>query len=146
MTLLARSLALLTLIVATFATPAWAQTPSSKAALYLVLVLDGLRPDSINARDKPNLDRLKTEGVTFANSHSVFPTVTRVNATAIATGNYPDRNGIMGNTAYIPAVDPTRAFNNDDAKMLLRLGDNIVTSPSFAEILQAASTSGLRFR
>jgi arylsulfatase A-like enzyme len=116
--------------------PAWSQSP--KAALQLVLVLDGLRPDSINASDTPNLQRLKTEGVTFANSHAVFPTVTRVNATAIGTGNYPDRNGIMGNNVYIPAVDAKHAFNNDDAKLLLRLGDDIVTSPSLAEILQGA--------
>ena len=34
----------------------------------------------------------------FLNGHSVFPTVTRANATAIATGTYPSRNGIFGNT------------------------------------------------
>ena len=28
------------------------------AALHLIIVLDGLRPDSINARETPNLDRL----------------------------------------------------------------------------------------
>ena len=110
----------------------------SKAALHLVLVLDGLRPDSINSRDTPNLFRLKTEGVTFANSHAVFPTVTRVNVTAIATGNYPDRNGIMGNSIYIPVVEAKRAFSNDDAKMLLRIEDRIVTSPSLAELMHAA--------
>jgi hypothetical protein len=44
----------------------------------------------------------------------VFPTVTRANATAIATGTYPDRNGIFGNTLYVREVNPTRAFGNDD--------------------------------
>jgi arylsulfatase A-like enzyme len=135
MTLPVRRLALLVL-AASLAIPAWAQ--SSKAALHVVLVLDGLRPDSINAVDTPNLYRLKTEGVSFANSHSVFPTVTGVNAAAIGSGSYPDRNGIVGNNIYIPAVDAKRSFNNDDAKLLLRLGDDIVTSKGLAEILQEA--------
>jgi arylsulfatase A-like enzyme len=116
--------------------PAWAE--SSKAALHVVLVLDGLRPDSINATDTPNLYRLRTEGVSFANSHSVFPTVTGVNAAAIGSGSYPDRNGIVGNNIYVPAVDAKRSFNNDDAKLLLRLGDDIVTSKGLAEILHEA--------
>jgi Type I phosphodiesterase / nucleotide pyrophosphatase len=135
MTASARCLALL-VVAASLAIPAWAQSP--KASLYVVLVLDGLRPDSINATDTPNLHRLRTEGVAFANSHSVFPTVTGVNAAAIGSGNYPDRNGIVGNNIYIPAVDAKHAFSNDDARLLLRLGDDIVTSPGLAEILQGA--------
>lgn len=119
-----------------FVTSSWAEGPPSKAALHVVLVLDGLRPDSINPSDTPNLYRLKTEGVTFANSHSVFPTVTRVNGTAIGSGSYPERNGIMGNRIYIPEVDPKAAFNNDDAGKLLMMGDHIVTTTGLAEILQ----------
>jgi arylsulfatase A-like enzyme len=112
------------------------------ASLVIVLVLDGLRPDSINTADMPNLARLRAEGVTFVNSHSVFPTVTRVNGTAIGTGNYPARNGIMGNRIYIPEVDATSAFNNDEAAKLLVMGDHIVTSPGLAEILER---SGQKF-
>ncbi|MGE5615843.1 MAG: alkaline phosphatase family protein, partial [Bacillota bacterium] len=102
------------------------------------LVLDGLRPDSVNAQDTPNLGRLRTEGVTFANTHAVFPTVTRVNAAAIGSGTYPEHNGMMGNTVFIPAVDPKRAFNNDNARSLLKLGDDILTVPSLAELMQKA--------
>jgi predicted AlkP superfamily pyrophosphatase or phosphodiesterase len=40
--------------------------------------------------------------------------VTRTNATAIATGTYPDRNGMFGNTLYVREVDPNHAFGNDD--------------------------------
>ena len=115
------------------------QSAAGRAALHIVLVIDGLRPDSINVTDTPNLYRLRTEGVEFAASHSVFPTVTRVNATSIASGMYPDRHGIMGNRIFIPAVDPKRAFNNDDAKLLLRLGEHITTAPSLAEILQGSA-------
>jgi arylsulfatase A-like enzyme len=112
---------------------------AGNATLNLVLVLDGLRPDSITADETPNLWRLRQEGVNFLNSHAVFPTVTRANATAIATGTYPDRNGIFGNSLYVRAVDPNRAFVNDDHKALLRLDaatdGGMVLSESLGEIL-----------
>ena len=105
-----------------------------KARLNLVFILDGLRPDSINPDDTPNLYKLRLEGVNFLNGHSVFPTVTRVNSTAIATGTYPGTNGIVGNTMYVPKVNPNRAFNNDDYKILLKLdevtGGNMVLAKS----------------
>jgi len=116
-----------------------AQPLPGKARLNLVFVLDGLRPDSINPDDTPNLHKLRLEGVNFLNGHSVFPTVTRVNATAIATGTYPGTNGIVGNTMYVPKVNPNRAFSNDDAKILFKLdevtGGNMVLARSMAELL-----------
>src|SRR5262245_1662071 len=94
---------------------------AGNATLNMVLVLDGLRPDSITAEETPNLWRLRQEGVNFLNGHSVFPTVTRANATAMGTGTYPDRNGIFGNQLYVRAVDPNHSFGNDDHVNLLRL-------------------------
>jgi arylsulfatase A-like enzyme len=94
---------------------------AGSAVLNMVLVLDGLRPDSITPDETPNLWRLRQEGVNFVNSHAVFPTVTRVNATAIGTGTYPDRNGMFGNQIYVRAVDPNHAFGNDEHENLLRL-------------------------
>jgi predicted AlkP superfamily pyrophosphatase or phosphodiesterase len=112
---------------------------AGRATLNLVLVLDGLRPDAITPDETPNLWRLRQEGIYFPNSHAVFPTVTRVNATAISTGTYPDRNGILGNRIYVRAVDPNLAFNNDDHRNLLRLdevtGGSMVLTKSLAEIL-----------
>ena len=129
--------ALIALIV--IATAAQAQ---STAALNMVFVMDGLRPDSINAADTPTLERLRREGVHFENSHAVFPTVTRVNAISLATGSYPARHGIMGNTIYVPAVNPSRAFTNGEFQMLLRLeeasGGQIVTAPGIAELAHKA--------
>src|SRR5262245_24728831 len=112
---------------------------AGNATLNIVLVLDGLRPDSITPEDTPNLWRLRQEGVNFLNSHAVFPTVTRVNATAIATGTYPARNGILGNRIYVRAVNPNLAFVNDDHRNLLKLdevtGGNMVLTKSLGEIL-----------
>jgi predicted AlkP superfamily pyrophosphatase or phosphodiesterase len=112
---------------------------AGNAVLNLVLVLDGLRPDAITAEETPHLWRLRQEGVNFVNGHAVFPTVTRANATAIATGTYPQRNGIFGNTLYVREVDPNHSFGNDDHKNLLRLdaatGGKMVLAKSLAEML-----------
>src|SRR3954468_21603683 len=135
----------LLVLALSIAAPAAAQAPQARAALQLVFVWDGLRPDSITAADTPNLYRLRAEGVTFAHSHAVFPTVTRVNAASLSTGTYPSRHGIMGNQIYVPVVDAQRAFSNDDHRQLLRIDaaspGNIVTAPALPELLDKA---GLR--
>jgi arylsulfatase A-like enzyme len=125
--------------------PSFAQAPA-KAALQLVFVIDGLRPDSITAGETPVLFRLRNEGVVFENSHSIFPTVTRVNSASLSTGMQPARHGIMGNQIYIPAVDPLKAFTNDNFLPLLKLGEvtdgRIVLTPSIAEL---AAATGRRY-
>jgi predicted AlkP superfamily pyrophosphatase or phosphodiesterase len=116
------------------------------ARLILIIVMDGLRPDSINREDTPNLFRLRQDGVNYINSHSVFPTVTRVNAAAISTGHYPDTNGLVSNSMFVPGVDPNRAFNTGDYRQLLKMrdvsGGRLLFAPSIAERLHER---GLRF-
>ena len=118
----------------------------SAARLILIVVMDGLRPDSINQEDTPTVFRLRREGVNYVNSHSVFPTVTRVNAAAISTGHYPDVNGLMSNSMFVPAVLPNLPFNTGDYRELLKLRDatqgRLLFAPSLAEYLKAR---GLKF-
>ena len=125
------------------ASEAPAQTPKP---LTLVFVVDGLRPDSINATDTPTLFRLQNEGTRFTNSHSIVPTVTRGNATVMGTGAYPARSGILGNAMYWPGVNPTGSFSTGDANQLTKLDDvtggKMVLVQSVAERVQAA---GLKF-
>jgi predicted AlkP superfamily pyrophosphatase or phosphodiesterase len=112
-----------------------------KARLNLVFILDGLRPDSVNPEDTPNIYKLREQGVNYVNGHSVFPTVTRVNTTAISTGTYPGTNGILGNNMYVRDVNPTRSFSNDVYANLLKLdevtGGKMVLVKSLAELLEA---------
>src|SRR5262245_19889250 len=118
----------------------------SGARFVIVFVVDGLRPDAITPEHTPTLWRLRSEGVDFANSHAVFPTVTRVNAAALSTGSQPARNGLLGNQIYAPAVDRARAINTHDHRRLLQLdaaaGGRLLLVPTLAEILEAR---GLRF-
>ena len=137
----------ITALVAPNLSNAQAHMPSQAGArLILIVVMDGLRPDSINQEDTPTLFRLRQEGVNYINSHSVFPTVTRVNAAAISTGHYPGVNGLVSNAMYVPGVIPNRAFNTGDHRQLLKMrdvtGGRLLFVPSMAEYLKA---NGNRF-
>lgn len=117
-----------------------------RAHLILVLVVDGLRPDSINLENTPNLYRLRQEGVNYLNAHAVFPTVTRVNSAAISTGTYPGTNGLVSNSMFVSEVHPTQPFNTGNFRRLLKLaevsGGNLLFAKSLGERLHER---GLRF-
>ena len=66
----------------------------------IIFVADGLRYGSVNDRDAPALAQARREGVDFANSHAIFPTLTTVNASAIATGHFPGDTGNYANVIY----------------------------------------------
>lgn len=70
----------------------------------IIFIADGLRHGSVNAVDTPALYRVRSEGVYFANSHSVFPSQTMPNAAAIATGHYPGDTGQFANQIYLGYV------------------------------------------
>jgi Type I phosphodiesterase / nucleotide pyrophosphatase len=67
----------------------------------VIFVADGLRHGSVNATSAPTLYRIQTEGVNFLNSHSLFPTFTTANASAIATGHYLGDTGDFSNSIYL---------------------------------------------
>ena len=79
--------------------PAQAQTPAPHNVI--IFVADGLRYGSVEPGNMPNMARLKSQGVDFTNSHSLYPTVTTVNASAIATGHGIGDTGDFGNTLYV---------------------------------------------
>jgi arylsulfatase A-like enzyme len=66
----------------------------------IIFVADGLRRGSVNAEDMPTFLQLRTSGVDFRNSHSVFPTFTTANASAIATGHGLGDTGDYSNAIY----------------------------------------------
>jgi len=107
----------------------------------IVFVVDGLRPDGITPELTPTLFRLRAEGVNFTDSHSVFPTVTRVNAAAIGTGMHPGSTGILGNQMFAAAVDPRRALDAGNHRRLLELdqatGGRLVLTETLGERLHA---------
>jgi arylsulfatase A-like enzyme len=106
----------------------------------VVVVWDGLRPDSVNEQDTPTLFRLAAEGTTFANNHCVYVSSTEVNGTALATGGYPQSTGIVANTEYRADIDPLKPFGTESEEAV-RKGDELtrgryINRPTMAEILQ----------
>ena len=61
-------------------------------------VADGVRPGMVNERNAPTIVELETRGVYFANMHSMFPTFTTANASAMATGHKLCDTGDFSNT------------------------------------------------
>lgn len=112
---------------------------TTRPRLVIVFVVDGLRPDSITCEETPTLFRLRAEGVSFASSHAVFPTVTRVNAAALSTGAQPGSNGLLGNQLYVSAIDRGRALDSGNYRNLLDLdrvsGGRLLLTPTLAERL-----------
>ena len=64
----------------------------------LLFVADGLRPGLVNEQTTPAIARLWKQGVRFANTHSMFPTFTTANASAMATGHKLGDTGDFSNT------------------------------------------------
>ncbi len=67
----------------------------------ILFVPDGLRSLSVDAANAPTMDALRKTGVYFANSHSLFPTFTTANASAMATGHYLGDTGDFSNTVFV---------------------------------------------
>jgi len=72
----------------------------SKHRNVIIFVADGLRHGSVNEKDTPTLYAVRTKGVHFENSFSLFPTVTTANASAIATGHRLGDTGDFNNGIY----------------------------------------------
>ena len=64
----------------------------------IIFVADGLRSGSVNAQTAPTMLSIRNNGVYFSNSHSLFPTFTTANASAIATGHQLGDTGDFSNT------------------------------------------------
>ncbi|MEP6739480.1 MAG: alkaline phosphatase family protein [Caldimonas sp.] len=79
-----------------------AGVPPAPQQRTIIMVWDGLRPDSVNPVDTPNLFALRQQGVNFADNHSTYPTFTMMNGSSFATGSFPKTSGFYGNTFWTP--------------------------------------------
>ena len=66
----------------------------------VLFVPDGLRALAVNAESAPTLAGVRDRGVNFRNPHSLVPTLTTANASAMATGHYFGDTGNFANTLY----------------------------------------------
>lgn len=66
----------------------------------ILFVPDGLRGEIVTPQTAPAMAEVRDKGVNFRNSHSLFPTFTTANASAMATGHYLGDTGDFSNTIY----------------------------------------------
>src|SRR6202140_1064678 len=66
----------------------------------ILFVPDGLRGRIVSPQTAPAMAELRDKGVNIRNSHSLFPTFTTANASAMATGHYLGDTGDFSNTIY----------------------------------------------
>lgn len=115
----------------------------------LIVFFDGLRPDYITPERMPNVYAFSKRGAYGKQHHSVFPTVTRVNASSYSTGSYPGTNGLMGNTVYFPKVNKLKGLNTGDAAQLMEItkatNNHLLTAVSLGELLQRSGSNMMVF-
>jgi hypothetical protein len=73
---------------------------NSRPHNIVLFVPDGLRGRIVTPETAPAMAELRDKGVNFKNSHSMFPTFTTANASAMATGHYLGDTGDFSNTIY----------------------------------------------
>ncbi|MDE2486410.1 MAG: alkaline phosphatase family protein [Alphaproteobacteria bacterium] len=111
----------------------------------IIFVADGLRSHIVTPRTAPALAALRREGVDFQNSHSLYPTVTTPNGSAIATGHYLGDTGDFGNMLFVgrplsPKSTSSVVPLEDDgvqAQMNARYGGDYLGEESFVEAARA---------
>ena len=98
-----------------------ATSAQNNAPRNLILFIpDGLRGRIVTPQSAPAMAELRDKGVNFRNSHSLFPTFTMANGSAMASGHYLGDTGTFSNTIYtgyssVPAGDTVVPFIENDA-------------------------------
>ncbi|TPQ39741.1 alkaline phosphatase family protein, partial [Bradyrhizobium guangdongense] len=86
----------------------------------ILFIPDGLRALKVNPQTAPAMADVRDKGVNFKNPHSLFPTFTMANGSAMSTGHYLGDTGVFSNTIYtgytsVPAGDTVVPFIENDA-------------------------------
>src|ERR1700759_565871 len=113
--------AMLQLTASLFAMAATSASAQNATPHNLILfVPDGRRGLLGTPQPAPAMAAVRDKGVNFKNPHSMFPTFTMANASALSTGHYLGDTGTFSNTIYTafssaPAGDTVVPFIENDA-------------------------------
>src|SRR6266404_9180908 len=128
------------LAVGSFCVPVLAAQALDQSRHVVVVVWDGMRPDFVSEQNTPALWKLSHGGVIFRSHHSVYPSATMVNGTALVTGIYPGKNGIIANHVYRADIDPRHTIDVE-LPPVVKKGDELsggkyISAPTIAELVQ----------
>jgi predicted AlkP superfamily pyrophosphatase or phosphodiesterase len=115
---------------------------SNQSRHVVLVVWDGMRPDFVSQENTPTLCKLAREGVIFRHHHAVYSSATMVNGTALVTGMYPGKSGIIANNEYRPEIDRQRSVYVE-IPAVVKKGDELsggkyIGCPTIAELVQKA--------
>jgi arylsulfatase A-like enzyme len=115
----------------------------------VLFVPDGLRSLAVNAETAPALTAVRDRGVNFTNPHSLYPTLTTANASAMATGHDLGDTGNFSNTIFAgfavhgqtDSVTPFLEHDGVLGEMDRHFGGNYLNETT---VLKAARAAGFR--
>ena len=106
---------------------------------FLVIGLDGFRPELIGDALTPHLAAFARAGVDFRHHRCTFPSETYVNLPSLVTGASASAHGIIANTFLAPGFDRRRAWEGGRADHVethdTSSGGRLFTTPSLGELL-----------
>lgn len=115
--------------------------PTSNHRRVLIIGADGLRPDLLDPQLMPNVAKLAADGVRALDHHAVYPTHTRVNISALATGTVPGRHGIVANTMIVPNATEDHIIDTGNYQHINALEEassgQALFTPSLGDLLEA---------
>jgi hypothetical protein len=115
----ARSITVLALASALIGLHLTAASAQQRPHNVILFIPDGLRAMAVTPQTAPTMAAVRDQGVNFANPHSLFPTFTMPNSSAMATGHFLGDTGAFSNTIYTgyavkPAAGSITPFIEND--------------------------------
>jgi hypothetical protein len=107
----------------------------------IIVTLDGLRRDQITPETTPNLVAFSQRAESFADYRTVFPSCTRVVSASIATGCFPARHELQGNSLVLVEngeLVPHDAGRPDFLQHKRKVTGRSLAVPTLAERLSAS--------
>jgi arylsulfatase A-like enzyme len=135
-------------LVSLAAHAAFAQSNATPHNLIL-FVPDGLRALKVTPETAPAMADVRDKGVNFKSPHSLFPTFTMANGSAMATGHYLGDTGTFSNTIFTgytsaPGGDTVVPFLENDAVLGdidEHLGGNYLNEEALLKLARAKGLS-----
>lgn len=114
---------------------------------FVLIGLDGLRPELVTPTRMPALSRLMAEACVLGRQSAAFPTETYVNLPTLVTGARPSGHGMVANFFLDPRVDARERFEGFDIakieKATAAYDGRLYTTPTLGEML---ATDGRRLK